>query len=151
MSKFCIQQNALENVVCEIAAILSRPQCVDGSKGICILCNMLHKTLQFLVLVLVGTWRDDSSSCHGMITVKASRRLPGVWCLLSARIWTTIILAELVQWISEVTQRNALAHIVQIIHRYVNPHPHSPPPTPPKKKKKQDKKSNNVIIKWCYV
>ena len=29
-----IQENAFENVVCEIAAILSRPQCVNTSKVI---------------------------------------------------------------------------------------------------------------------
>ena len=26
-----IQENALENVVCEVASILSRPQCVNGT------------------------------------------------------------------------------------------------------------------------
>ena len=29
-SKYFIQENALENVVCEMAAILYQPQCVNG-------------------------------------------------------------------------------------------------------------------------
>ena len=30
MGKYVIQENALENVVCEMASILSRPECVNG-------------------------------------------------------------------------------------------------------------------------
>ena len=32
-SHIFIQENAFENIVCEIAAILSRPQCVNRSKA----------------------------------------------------------------------------------------------------------------------
>ena len=106
-SNIFIQENAFESVVCERAAILSRPQCVDICNSNSVKCNSETAWMGREKRYRVCVWINWNSNTSGLSCIRAdSRFAPSQWetALLCNDVshWVGASLAPYIIWGREI-------------------------------------------------
>ena len=100
-SNIFIQENALENVVCEMASILSRPQCVKHKTENVTLNSHFpgsHELMSFIWYYLIQIYFSQSEAANNQYSyfgINSLRPSDAIW---HNKSWSTLAQVWLIAW-----------------------------------------------------